>query len=151
MMLLLLASLIIVYIRLGIGKREVSWIERILAHLTFSFYLGWITVATIANIVEVFVTQNLVPVLTGFGITESVWTSIVIAAATVISIINIFTRKDLGYNLIIIWAIAGIIIKRLSVVPIETGIILTSGIAILAIILFLVIKWSYVLSIRNQV
>jgi hypothetical protein len=140
---LILVSLIVVYLRLGIGKRDVSWKELILAHLTISFYLGWITVATIANIVAVLVTQNLVPALIGLGLSEATWTIIVIAAAAVISITNVFTRKDLGYNLVIIWALAGIIIKRISVVPMETGIVITTSIAIGAIVLSLIIKWSY--------
>ncbi|MBN2155943.1 MAG: hypothetical protein JW776_07865 [Candidatus Lokiarchaeota archaeon] len=148
-MLLLLASLIVVYLRLGIGKREVPWKEIILVHLTFSLYLGWITVATIANVVAVLVTQNLVPVLTGFGISEAFWTIIVIAAAAVISILNIFTRKDIGYNLVIIWALAGIIIKRVSVIPLETGIVISTGIAILAVVLSLIIKWSYLIRARK--
>jgi hypothetical protein len=148
-MLLILISLIMVYIRLGIGKRDVSWKERLLVHLTFSFYMGWITVATIANIVAVLVTQNLVPFLTSFGVSEALWTIIVVAAAAVISIINVFTRKDIGYNLVIIWALSGIIIKRVSVVPIETGIVIAAGIAIGAISLALIIKWSYYFYKRN--
>lgn len=48
-MLALLASLIVIYLRLGIGTREVSPAERWSVHATFSLYLGWITVATIAN------------------------------------------------------------------------------------------------------
>ncbi|TFG20532.1 MAG: hypothetical protein EU530_02925 [Promethearchaeota archaeon] len=142
-MLLILVSLIMVYIRLGIGKRDVSWTEGLLVHLTISFYMGWITVATIANIVASLVTQNLVPFLTSFGISEATWTIIVIGAAAVISILNVFTRKDIGYNLVIIWALSGIIIKRASVLPVETGIIISTGIAIGAILLSLIIKWSY--------
>jgi hypothetical protein len=111
--------------------------------------MGWITVATIANIVAVLVTQNLVPALTSFGVSEAVWTIIVVAAAAVISIINVFTRKDIGYNLVIIWALSGIIIKRVSVVPLETGIVIATGIAIGAIVLSLIIKWSYYFYKRN--
>lgn len=142
-MLLILVSLIMVYIRLGIGKREVSWREYLLVHLTISFYMGWITVATIANIVASLVTQGLVGVLTSFGISQATWTIIVIGAAAAISILNIFTRKDIGYNLVIIWALAGIIIKRVNVVPMETGIVITTAIAIGFIVLSLIIKWSY--------
>ena len=85
----------------------------------------------------------MVPVLTSFGISEAVWTIIIIAAAGLISILNVFTRKDVGYNLVIIWALSGIIIKRVSVAPIETGIVISTGIAIGAIVLSLIMKWSY--------
>lgn len=50
LMLLLLASLIMIYQRLGIGKTVVPLIEKLAIHLPFSVYLGWITIATIANI-----------------------------------------------------------------------------------------------------
>ena len=49
MMLALLASLIVIYARLGIGRVEVSRGERWAVHAPFSLYLGWITIATIAN------------------------------------------------------------------------------------------------------
>jgi hypothetical protein len=147
-MLLILGSLIVIYVRLGIGKREVTWKERVTTHLTFSFYLGWITVATIANIVAVLVTQGLVPTFSAI-LPEATWTIIVIAAAAVISMINTFTRKDLAYNAVIIWALAGIIIKRVSVVPLETGIVIATSISIAAIVLATIIKWSYYFYKRN--
>ena len=50
LMLTLLISLIMVYLRLGVGRGPVPWGERWLVHVPFSIYLGWVTVATIANI-----------------------------------------------------------------------------------------------------
>ena len=52
-MLVLLASLIAIYLRLGIGETQVSRSETWLVRVPFSIYLGWITVATIANVKEV--------------------------------------------------------------------------------------------------
>ena len=48
-MLVLLASLIGIYLRLGIGRASVSRAETWLVRVPFSVYLGWITVATVAN------------------------------------------------------------------------------------------------------
>lgn len=141
-MLLIMGSLIMVYLRLGIGKRDVSWLERLTAHTSISLYMGWITVATIANIVAVLVTQGVVPAMETL-LPQAIWTIIVIAAAAVISIVNIFTRKDIAYNLVIIWALSGIIIKRVSVSPLETGIVIFTGIAIGAILISMIVKWSY--------
>ncbi len=45
----LLLCLIALYIRLGIGQIRVPPSERWLVHLPFSIYLGWVTVASIAN------------------------------------------------------------------------------------------------------
>ncbi len=49
LMFLLLVSLTSIYLRLGIGKSKVSKTEKLVVHLPFSVYLGWITIASIAN------------------------------------------------------------------------------------------------------
>ena len=49
-MLALLILLILIYLRLDIGRAQVAPAMKWLVHLPFSIYLGWITVATIANI-----------------------------------------------------------------------------------------------------
>jgi len=49
-MLALLGLLIVVYLRLEIGQRSVTAAQRWLVNIPFSIYLGWITVATIANV-----------------------------------------------------------------------------------------------------
>ena len=53
-MLILLLSLIFVYLRLEIGTSTVSAGEKWLIRVPFSIYLGWITVATVANITNFF-------------------------------------------------------------------------------------------------
>ncbi|MFX1235395.1 MAG: hypothetical protein ACFFBY_12680, partial [Promethearchaeota archaeon] len=54
-MLIILVMLLLIYLRLKIGKAEVSKIEKWAVHVPFSVYLGWITVATIANVTAVLV------------------------------------------------------------------------------------------------
>jgi len=51
-MLALLLSLIGIYIRLNIGRARVTTIEKWCVDVPFSIYLGWISVATIANITD---------------------------------------------------------------------------------------------------
>ena len=48
-MLALLLFLIAMYLRLGIGRIKVGRAFKWLVHVPFSIYLGWITVATVAN------------------------------------------------------------------------------------------------------
>ncbi len=69
LMFLLLACLIIIYLRLEIGKSNVSMGERLAVHLPFSVYLGWITIATIANIAVTLVSVN----WDGAGIPAQTW------------------------------------------------------------------------------
>jgi len=110
-MLFLLFSLIMIYLKLDIGKKPVDSATRYFVHLPFSLYLGWITVATIANISAVLVHYQ----WGGWGLSEVFWTIVVILAGTVIALINIFKRGDIPYSAVILWAYLGIIIKRYSV------------------------------------
>lgn len=113
-MIVLLGALIRIYLRLGIGLsgakrpirtgRGVTWF----VCLPFSIYLGWITVATIANATALLVNAG----WNGFGAAESFWTIFVIAAALVITILMLVTRRDAAYSLVVIWALLGILIKR---------------------------------------
>ena len=92
-MLVLLATLIVVYLRLGIQKTPVSRAERWAVHVPFSIYLGWITVATIANITDLlwFAGWN------GFGLSAQTWFLIMLAAAILIAAAMALTRHDVAY------------------------------------------------------
>ena len=108
LMLLLLFSLIMIYLRLDIGKSAVTMKERLAVHLPFSVYLGWITIATIANISATLVSLN----WDGFGISPTAWAALVIIVALLITILVIFTRKDIAYGLVVVWALGGIAVKQ---------------------------------------
>jgi len=108
LMLGLLGSLIAIYLRLNIGKSKVPLKERIAVHLPFSVYLGWITVATIANISAALVSLN----VGGLGIGATNWAVLVIVVAVLITLIVLATRKDIAYSLVLIWALAGIMVKQ---------------------------------------
>jgi len=110
-MLALLGSLLAVYIRLRVGKSAAPAGERYMVHLPFSVYLGWITIATIAN-----VTALLVDIGWGrFGLSEQFWAAAVITVGIIIALSVLFTRKDIFYCLVVDWALIGILLKRLSV------------------------------------
>jgi hypothetical protein len=110
-MLVLLATLMITYQRMGIGRNKVSTAERYTTHLTFSIYLGWITVATIANITELldYLKWN------GFGIAPEIWMGIVLAAVLVITVLMNYNRQDIAYAAVILWALAGITVKQAGI------------------------------------
>ena len=111
-MLMLLASVLAIYLRLGIGAQpavvDLSRGEKWLAFVPFSVYLGWITVATIANATALLVDLG----WNGFGLSEQFWAVLVIAAALGISVAMLITRKDTAFSLVVVWALAGIVIKR---------------------------------------
>jgi len=107
-MMVLLIGLILIYTRLGIGKKKVPLKERIANHLPFSVYLGWITIAAIANIAVALVSAN----WDGFGINPETWAIIIIIIALLLTLIVIATRRDIAYGLVIVWALFGIISKQ---------------------------------------
>jgi hypothetical protein len=75
---------------------------------SFGIYLGWICIATIANVTAVLVHYN----WQGFGLSEETWTIVMIAAGTMITAITIFVFKNPFIGLSVLWAFAGIILKR---------------------------------------
>lgn len=120
-MLIILACLLAIYLRLNIGKSSAANKEKYMVHLPFSVYLGWITIATIANVTALLVKAN----WNSFGLGEPFWTVLVIAVGIAIALAVIFTRKDIYYALVVDWAILGILIKRLTVdaVPVQSVVI----------------------------
>lgn len=107
-MFLLLATLITIYLRLNIGKRTAPLREQLAVHLPFSVYLGWITIASIANVAATLVSVN----WDGFGVSPETWATLVLAVAVLITVLVIVTRRDPGYGLVIIWAAMGIAAKQ---------------------------------------
>jgi benzodiazapine receptor len=107
-MFLLLASLIAIYLRLGIGKSKVALREKLAVHVPFSVYLGWITIATIADVSVTLVSVN----WDGFGISQETWAALVVVIALLIALLVVATRKDVAYGLVIIWALLGIAVKQ---------------------------------------
>lgn len=131
-MLLLLFSLIMIYLRLEIGLSKVSLKEKLAIHTTISIYLGWITVATIANITAVLVNLG----ADGLYLGEVAWTILVIIIAGILTVSILINRKDIAYGIVIIWALLGIVIKRLGSDPVygvQTGIATTAAVVILII------------------
>lgn len=111
LMLILLGCLVMIYLRLNIGKSDVTKNEKYLVHVPFSVYLGWITVATIANITALLVDMN----WGAFGLGEQFWAVAVIVVALAITLAMLFSRRDVFYGIVVDWALFGILMKRLAV------------------------------------
>jgi len=93
-----------------INKEKYNALETILIRLPFSVYFGWITVATIANITVFLVSIN----WNGFGISESIWTVIVLLLGAAIGTIRMLKDKNIFYGLVLVWAYGGIWLKHTS-------------------------------------
>jgi hypothetical protein len=108
LMFLLLTTLIATYLRLNIGKSRVALRDKLAVHVPFSVYLGWITIASIANVSVTLVSVG----WDGFGISQEIWAFLIILIALLITLLVIATRKDIAYGLVVIWALLGIAAKQ---------------------------------------
>jgi benzodiazapine receptor len=133
---ILLATLIAIYLRLDIGKSKVNLREKIAIHLPFSTYLGWITIASIANVATTLVSIN----WNGFGINPETWAYLIILIALLLSLIVIVTRKDVAYGLVIIWAFMGISASQTSYQNIVTLTQISAIVVLLALVLIIAIN-----------
>jgi hypothetical protein len=109
-MLLLFGCLLAIYIRLAIGNKGPTAKQQYMVHLPFSVYLGWITIATIANVTALLVDLN----WSRFGLSEQFWAVAVIVVGVAIALGILIRRQDIFYCLVVDWALLGILIKRLS-------------------------------------
>lgn len=74
----------------------------------FGIYLGWICIATIANVTALLINYN----WNGFGISQETWTIVMIAIGALIVAVTIYRISNPFIGLAVIWAFTGIIIKR---------------------------------------
>jgi len=148
LMLVIFITLLIIYLRLEIAlpDSEVPKNERWLVQLPFSVYLGWITVATIANTTSVLVVARGPGTAQLLGIGDATWTVLVILIGALIGGLTVFRRKDVAYGLVVIWAYLGIVIKRSNpAFPPQPTIILATWVSIIAIgVVIGFIVWSIV-------
>ena len=107
-MLILLISLIAIYLRLDIGRVQVTTAEKWLVDIPFSIYLGWITVATVANVTTLLSHWS----WSGWSIGAQVWAVIMLVIATALAAAMSLTRRDIAYALVIVWAFVGIAVKQ---------------------------------------
>ncbi len=122
-MLVLLGTLIGIYLRLRIGRSSPTPIERLVVDLPFSIYLGWITVATIANVTALLSYWK----WNGFGVSPEAWLVITLAVALVVATLVALTRRDVAYLLVLAWAFAGIGVKHAAVTPVAPAAWLATG------------------------
>jgi hypothetical protein len=117
----LLVSLAMVYQRLEIGLRPVEGWERWVVNLPFSVYLGWASVATIANTAIVLYDAG----WNGWGLPASFWTVAVLLVAAGIGAALISLRQEVAFPLVLVWAFIGIAVKQAAtpVVAITAGIL----------------------------
>ena len=107
-MLVLLVSLIRIYTQIEVGHAALTLKEKWFIHIPFSVYLGWVTVATVANAAHTLYDAG----WDGFGLSGEIWATTMLFIATGITLTIIATRNDIAYTGVIVWALIGITVKQ---------------------------------------
>ncbi len=102
-MVLILLSLIVIYLRLETGVTRVSTAESWCLRVPISIYLGWISIATIANTTIT---------LYDWGWTGgqyAPWLSILLlVVGAILAVLMAIRHSDVAYVLVIVWAFIGV-------------------------------------------
>jgi len=124
-MLGLLASLVVV-------NQKIRSSNSPLARISFGIYLGWICVATIANVTILLVSLN----WGGWGIAPYVWATLMIAAGTIIGIVAKFCLSNAFIVLPIAWAFFAIYTRRVEDFPVIAIAALVGIVALLVSVVY---------------
>jgi hypothetical protein len=74
----------------------------------FGVYLGWICIATIANVTTLMVSLN----FNKLGLTDTFWTGTVIGIGSITAAMLVVRYKNIYIGLAVIWALIGIVIRQ---------------------------------------
>lgn len=107
-MLAFLFTLILIYRLLLENRSQLSGTSYIFLQVPFSVYLGWISVATIANTTALLVHGG----WEGGILSPISWAAIMMGAAVVLGLLFLLKWSDKAYALVICWALYGIYFKQ---------------------------------------
>lgn len=133
LMLGLLLSLVMVYLRLGINRVRVRGADWWVVNLPFRIYLGWIIVATVANITVWLYSLG----WDRWGLSEALWTIVMMGAATLIGLALLRIRHDTVPAMVVMWALLGIALKQSATVTLPIAALILAFILLVGI----AIRW----------
>jgi hypothetical protein len=110
-MITLLVSLLYIYRQLSKTDRSLDKPQKWFIQFPFSIYLGWISVATIANVSQVLFFLN----WSGWGISGATWAVIMTGIAALLGLLMQWRENDSLYVLVLVWAFVGIAISQADV------------------------------------
>jgi hypothetical protein len=120
-MLLFLTTLIQLFLKSIKIARDLTLIQRFILQTPFIVYLGWISVATIANITALLVAYK----WTALSIAPVYWSAAMILIAIILAVFMLLKFKAVPFALVVAWALWGIYHAQGLAAPILAT--LTSG------------------------
>ena len=135
-MITLLVTLIYIYRQLPKTDHALDNSKKWFVKYPFSIYLGWISVATIANVSQVLFFFN----WSGWGISPVIWTVIMIAIATLLGLLMQWRENDWLYVLVLVWAFAGIAISQANIALVANTAWTAGALLVLGVVLLPFLK-----------
>ncbi|WP_226659807.1 TspO/MBR family protein [Pseudalkalibacillus hwajinpoensis] len=129
-MLLLLFTLIRLYMKAKAA--DASFFDL----LPFSVYLGWISVATIANISYYLTYID----WDGIGLSDAIWTFLLLLIATILALTFLKKEHDWVYPLVFVWAFIGIGVKNQNA---DVPLVVYSSYVLAALIFIVTIVYAF--------
>lgn len=115
----LLASLIWLYVTLQ--DMRLQGAERYTLGVPTSLYLGWITVAAVANVTLWLVSRGATSGLA--GVSGPFWSALLLLVAALIGTVLLARRRDLTFALVLVWAFYGVYLARPQQATVVTGVV----------------------------
>ncbi len=103
-MLLFLSTLIQLFLKSTTMANALTSTQKFILQTPFIVYLGWISVATIANITALLVAYK----WTAFGIAPVYWSAAMILIAIILAVLMVKKFKVVEFTLVVAWALWGI-------------------------------------------
>ena len=103
-MLLFLSTLIQLFLTTKTTAHDLNLTQRFILQTPFIVYLGWISVATIANITAFLVAYK----WTAFSIAPVYWSASMIVIAIVLALLMVKKFQAVSFTLVVAWALWGI-------------------------------------------
>jgi hypothetical protein len=113
-MLAFLVTLIALFLTINKSKLELRPFYRFWIYHPFVVYLGWISVATIANVTALFVGIG----WQGEPFAATTWSVLLITIALLLGIILVGVKKEPAYGFVLAWAFFGIYSSQLKGAPV---------------------------------
>ncbi|UYN90491.1 MAG: tryptophan-rich sensory protein [Anaerolineales bacterium] len=102
----LLLSLISIYRSIRTAKQDAGFLWCV--QIPFSIYLGWASVATIANASQVLTFLG----WGAWGLSAELWAVIMLVTASLLGAAMLLRERDAAYALVLVWAFVGIALKQ---------------------------------------
>jgi len=136
LLLLLLADLLLIYRRLGIGGAGVSRGVKLCVHLPMSVYTGWISVASIAGLASAL---NVIFPQIPAGI-QATATAAMLVVALALTSVMLWQHRDIVFALVVVWAVSGIAAKQTAIPVINLSALAEIGLAAVALLSIPIIR-----------